>query len=232
MKIFPKKQKGFTLLEILLVIAAIAILAGIIIIAINPSKQLCDTKNAKRNLEKNSIVDAINQYQIDHSKLPGPDPIPTGTESDAKPICQTNQTDFSCINLSDLTNGSLYLSSIPVDPSITNNLYSGYFIYQNQNTGRVEIIATHTCASENNGQQLFYSLSYFAGFGGSITGDLNQTVGSGSMGSSVTAVPDNDHHFVSWTDGSTQNPRTDLGINNFNVGAQFSCNQGSVCLLQ
>ena len=133
-KNFKKDNKGFTLLEILLVVAAIAILAGIIILAINPNKQLGDTRNSQRRLAIDSIVNAIYQYSLDHNgALPGATsdaPIPTGTDiSYAKEICLNNPKDpgggliMECsdqngnyVDLSDLTKNSLYLTSIPADP--------------------------------------------------------------------------------------------------------------------
>ncbi len=134
-------KRGFTLLEILLVVAAIAILATVIILALNPNKQLGDTRNAKRKVDQSSITDAIAQYQIDHGKLPGPDLIPVGTEMDAKEICKTNITDSSCLNLSDLTDNNIYLSSIPIDPSIISGPGSGYTIYQSTANNKIVVLA-------------------------------------------------------------------------------------------
>ena len=54
-----------------------------------------------------------------------------------------------------------------------------------------------------------YTLTYTAGAHGAISGTSPQTVNHGASGTVVVAVPDTGYHFVSWSDNSTANPRTD-----------------------
>jgi len=68
-----------------------------------------------------------------------------------------------------------------------------------------------------------YTLTYLAGTGGSISGTTPQSVTHGSSGSAVTAVPDTDYQFVDWSDGLTDNPRTDTNVTaDVNVTANFA----------
>ena len=57
-----RKTRAFTLLEILLVVGIIAILAGIVIIAINPSRQLAQVRNSQRISDIKQINNAMIQY--------------------------------------------------------------------------------------------------------------------------------------------------------------------------
>lgn len=104
-----QSRQGFTLIELLLVIGIIAILASIVIVAINPTKQLGDARNAQRRSDVNTILNAVYQYAIDNNGS-----IPSGIGTTADEICSTGNPLASCVNLDVLT-GS-YLVSIPSDP--------------------------------------------------------------------------------------------------------------------
>lgn len=131
-------RRGFTLIELLLVIGIIAILASIVIVAINPTKQLGDARDAQRRSDVNTILNAVYQYAIDNNgNLPSGLPA-AGTEAQ---ICATGQTscDSSSVSLDVLT-GS-YLVDIPVDPSApSNSSGTNYFITQDEN-GRITVRA-------------------------------------------------------------------------------------------
>ena len=135
-----KVSNGFTLIEVLLVIAILAILAAIVIVAINPAKQFGDAQNAQRRSDVKAILDAIHQYSIDNYGS-YPEDIPSGTtcEDDGVDICQSG---MSCdgINIDDLLTDEKYLTDIPSDPTSATDQLSGYKIILNE-FGRVSVCA-------------------------------------------------------------------------------------------
>ncbi|MCC5876735.1 MAG: hypothetical protein JJU11_11000 [Candidatus Sumerlaeia bacterium] len=67
-----------------------------------------------------------------------------------------------------------------------------------------------------------YTLQYTSGPNGSLEGDLQQVRIPGINATTVTAVPDEGYSFQSWSDGSTENPRTDLKVmSDLDVTANF-----------
>ncbi|TSC72658.1 MAG: Uncharacterized protein G01um101438_375 [Parcubacteria group bacterium Gr01-1014_38] len=61
------RYAGFTLIELLIVIAIIGILAAVVIIAVNPGRQLAQANDARRSSEVNALLNAIGQYGADNT---------------------------------------------------------------------------------------------------------------------------------------------------------------------
>jgi len=134
-----RSQAGFTLLEVLLVVAIIAILAGVVIIAINPGKNLGDSRNSQRSADVNTVLNGVYQYSIDNNGT-----LPTGITTTATEICATGAS--SCTGLVDLasiTANGKYLVAIPKDPQCSTTCATngtGYKIAKDAN-GRLTVSA-------------------------------------------------------------------------------------------
>lgn len=121
----------------MLVIGIIGALASIVIVAINPTKQLCDAENAKRTAMQREMTSALFQYIISTSDLP-PN-IPTTLET-AKQICRAGvPTGDTCVNLDALVPD--YVAALPIDESETDTTLTGYKVYAN--VGRPTVVAVH-----------------------------------------------------------------------------------------
>jgi len=117
------KKGGFTLIEILVVIGIIAILAAIVIIAINPTRQFAQARNAQRESNVETILNAIGQNIVDNK---GTFTCTTGT-----PITTATTTIGNAsgnINLSNCLVPTYIPTSIPTDPNGGTAENTGYTI--------------------------------------------------------------------------------------------------------
>jgi prepilin-type N-terminal cleavage/methylation domain-containing protein len=111
MSINTKKQKGFTLIEILIVISLVAILSAITIIAINPAKHFQDSRNAQRSSNVSEILNAMSSYLSDKGHAVA--------DFGAITTCPTATNIGTGVGLINLTTTLVdtYIVSIPTDPT-------------------------------------------------------------------------------------------------------------------
>ena len=112
-----KINKGFTLLEILLVVGIIAVLAGIVIIAINPARQLATVRNTERKSDLKQINNALQQFYIDKSYYPASTTLVTTLTEICDTGTATSTHTIDCTDLIDLSElVPTYITAIPTDP--------------------------------------------------------------------------------------------------------------------
>lgn len=133
-------QPGFTLVELLLVIAIISMLMFVTLLALNPSKQLADARNAQRQSDVIVIINALHQYETEHVSVPAGIPYTTPME-----ICRSGLPVSSCNNAVrvDYLTGA-YIADIPFDPLAP---YTGtgtrYWVMREGAGGRFTVLAPY-----------------------------------------------------------------------------------------
>jgi uncharacterized repeat protein (TIGR02543 family) len=117
------------------------------------------------------------------------------------------------------------VASMPTEPNKNGHTFSGWNTKADGTgtafTGSTIVTADITVYAIYSINK--FTLNYVAGQNGSITGSTTQIIGYGSSGSEVTAVPATGYKFTAWSDGKTDNPRTDANVMaNLDVSASFS----------
>jgi prepilin-type N-terminal cleavage/methylation domain-containing protein len=126
-------KKGYTFIEILMVMGLIGVLSTVLIVVIKPAQQLARARDATRETDLIAIVSTIQQYSGEHSgALPDTDGNPETSDFPTAATCIGS--DLACYDLASAGDGveSLvpdYLFSLPFDPKggdAENTLYTIY----------------------------------------------------------------------------------------------------------
>lgn len=137
-----KRLAGFTLIEILVVVALIAILTAITFIAINPAKNFQDTRNAQRSADVTQILNAVTQFTSEQGNTVA---MLTNTGGIAIPVCPSTAPIGPVVSPAanvvlepDLVDE--FIVQIPSDPLADRAVDYGYTICQTSG-GRITVAA-------------------------------------------------------------------------------------------
>lgn len=149
-----KVSRGFTLVELLIVIAVIAILAAVAFVAIDPATRINEAQDSERWSAVNALMDSFLESTVDNDGT-----YPAGVKADGVvqmvatssgscsvsgcPDTVTTCTDFSSL----VTDG--YIASLPTDPDDTSTYGSnrggtGYTLNVDNNG----IVTVTSCGAE------------------------------------------------------------------------------------
>ncbi len=151
----PRLRRGFTLIELIIVVAIIAIVAATIFVAIDPAKQLHAARNSTRWADVTSILEGIKKYQFDNDgALPAIDGSPGSVQLIGSNVgtcgsvsCGSHPVASGGCELDLSSSLRPYMKKIPYDPKTGTERNSRYYV----NKDEYGLISVGACDSEGEG---------------------------------------------------------------------------------
>lgn len=165
------KRRGFTLIELIIVIAIIAIIVAAVFVAIDPAKRLNTSRNSRRNQDVSALASAIQLWRTDIITAGGTptavadtnattwQQIGTSSGTPCNITCVGGPSTAGCIDLSTASVSILggetyslvpkYIKSLPRDPKGGSDALTRYAI--NEQGGTIIIRACNSEGEQSGG---------------------------------------------------------------------------------
>ncbi len=188
-------KSGFTLLEILLAIAILAILAAVTLSAINPIRQLSEARDSQRKNDVSELHKAVQQYFIDK----GAYPADVADDTKIYTICSYPVYSPVDVNCGGLTNIArvipVYLSGIPTDPTSSKlGVDTLYRVAFSRTTG-VYVEAPKTEIGQGDQKTIIYVGKPPRGYNIPV---IKLDIGTTTVATFISNIPQNIYEWPEW----------------------------------
>jgi type II secretory pathway pseudopilin PulG len=142
-------KRGFTLFEIIVYVGLFLLLAGGIVLLVDPPEIEGRLKDGRRMADMGILSQAITAYKIDNKTLPDVGAVsPAFRQSHVLPSGQTNLN--NAVSGWIVTDLSKYIQKLPVDP--TNDSVYFYRYTHNANSFEIDcVLQVETAKMQNDG---------------------------------------------------------------------------------